>query len=168
MNESVLVVLSLLSYAVMPVGIIVLTIFEIYLLKKKGWVDENKSVTYPLAINGICFVTGIGLFVVNFIVGVISAYAIFFLPDSMIVQEPQSSNFLFYIVMVGIRAILCVILDFAILFPVRLLATKLILKSSALTWKYDALFAFLLAFLLGFVMQAFSMLPLITQLGSLR
>ncbi len=143
MNEYIVVILGLLSYAVLPVGIIVLTILEIYLLKKKGWVDEDKSVKYPLAINGISFVVGIGLFVVNFIISAISAYVVFFLPDSMIAQDPQSSNFLFYIILFGIRAILCLILDFVILFPVRLLTTKLIVKSSTLTWKYDALFAFL-------------------------
>jgi len=113
--------------------------------KNRDWVDEKQWIIYPIAANIISLVIGAGLVFLNVFVSLFSNYS--FLKLLMFITGIDEITPTLMVIGFGLTAILLIILKLVILFPVRLLITKLMLISSRLTCKYMMVTAFLASFL---------------------
>jgi hypothetical protein len=137
--------------AILVVGFAVLTIAEIFLLKKKGWIDEKLSLRYPIITNlvnipvaAIAYVVIVWiLFVVAFMVmGAIEFNYRKDYPDLV-----DAAGIVFYVF-----AFILTFLGYSLAFSlVRLLTTNIMARSSGLTWKYTVGQSALLAILMMIV-----------------
>ncbi len=151
-----------LFLAVIPiVGIFIITIGEIFLLKRRGWVDEKQWIIYPIAANIISLVIGAGLVMLNVFVSLFSNYS--FLKLLMFITGIDEITPKLMVIGFGLTAILLVILDLVILFPVRFLTTKLIVKPARLSWKYIFVTASLAAVLFAIGYPLYGMISAIAN-----
>jgi hypothetical protein len=161
MNDSVGLAYVLFLVVIPLIGVFVITIGEIFLLKKQGWVDEKQSIIYPVVTNIINLVIGAGLIMFNVFISIFSNYT--FLNLLMSITNTDEMTPTLFIISFGLTAILLFILDLVILVSVRLLITRLLVKSSTLTWKYIIVFASLPAFLFAVGYPLFGMISAVLE-----
>jgi hypothetical protein len=120
-NYNNLVLIGLLITLI--VGYLTSTVAEILLLRKKGWVDGNLSLTYPL----------IAYMIAMFVIMIM---AFFVLPSISFGIEDTRLQTGLLIAYWLVSAVFIFLVFWAAFLLVRMLTTKLMVKSSVLTWKY--------------------------------
>lgn len=119
------------------IGFVVLTVSEIFLLKKKGWLDDKISLRYPIITNLVNIPAAAMAYVISIWVLFVAAML-----GVGVVEFNYRKDYPSLVDAVGI-----VFYIFAFVFPftvyliaffiVRLLMTNVMAKSSNLTWKYS-------------------------------
>lgn len=137
---------------VLIAGLVVLTIGEILLLRKKGWIDGRFSFFYPIITNLVNIpVAAIGFAVIIYIlfsvafIGV-GAVGFYYGKDHPVLVD--AVWIIYYVLAFGFY-LLAFLAAFSI---VRLLTTTIMAKSSNLTWKYVLAQSTILAVLMTIVL----------------
>ena len=129
-------VIQIGSGVIFIIGFVVLTVAEILLLRKKGWLDEKLSWRYPIITTLVNIpVAAIAYLIIIWILFVVAFLVIGYIEFYYRKDYPNlvdAAGIIFYI--------------FAFVFPsigylttfsvVRLVTTNIMAKSSNLTWKY--------------------------------
>lgn len=134
----------ILFLGMIPIGgMLLIAIAEFLLLKKKDWVDQKHSVLFPLVSNFVVVVIGVVLVFANVFVSIFTVHLIVNLLSSFAGNAGITPAT--FIIAFFLNGFILFFLDLIVIFPVRFLIMKIILKSSALTWKYALVFSALSA-----------------------
>lgn len=109
--------------AIFLIGFVFLSVAEIFLLKKKGWLDDKISLRYPIITNIINILTAPIAFVFIFY---ISAFAFMII---LTINAPPVPVYIFFFFVTFFGYFIAFSL-------VRFVTTSVLAKSSNLTWKY--------------------------------
>lgn len=118
------------------IGSVILTVGEISLLRKKGWIDERHSLSYPIVTNLVNIPVAAVSYVISiwvlFVVAMLGVGAVEFNYRKDYPDLVDAVGIVFYVFAFVFPFIIYLIV-FSI---VRLLTTNIMAKSSNLTWKY--------------------------------
>jgi hypothetical protein len=139
------------------VGYLTLTVAEILLLRKKGWIDGNLSLTYPLVTNGLNLPVALIAYMIAMFVIMIMAF--FVLPSISFGVEDTRLQTGLLIAYWLVSAVFIFLVFWGAFLLVRMLTTKLMVKSSMLTWKYKTVQAAIPAGLVAVIYFLLNAIP---------
>ncbi len=158
-NYNDMVIIGLL--VILIVGYLATIFAEILLLRKKGWVDGNLSITYPLITNGLAIPIAA---IAYFIAGVVMMFLAFFVLPFVLpfIGSGIKDNRLDTVILIVywlFSAVIMFLFIYAAFLLVRMITTMLMVKSSTLTLKYQAALAAIPASLIAGIYLLITIAP---------